>query len=82
MVIFSLFLLTTAPLFANEKSENLDEMKAKLTERLDKRISQLQETKSCVASASTKEEMKKCREKNKMNRQGLHKRQGEKKKEN
>ncbi len=71
----------SVPLWANEKEENVNEMKAKLTERLDKRISQLQETKSCIASATTKEDLKKCREKNKMNRQSLHKKHGQKKKE-
>jgi hypothetical protein len=76
MVMLSFFLVMSVPVFANEKTENLYEVKAKLTERLEKRIAQLQETKSCIASATTKEDLKKCREKNKMNRQGLHKKHG------
>lgn len=56
------FLFLPALGFANQKQENLNEVKSKITSNIDKRISNLNTFKSCINSASTREQMKSCRE--------------------
>lgn len=48
--------------FADQKQENLNEAKAKIASNIDKRISNLNTFKSCVKSASSREQLKSCRE--------------------
>lgn len=63
MKLFTVLVLASLSLssFAQKKEENFDQMKAKMTENLDKRIAGLQSAKSCVSSATTKEQLKGCR---------------------
>lgn len=57
--------------FAEEKQENLSEVKAKIASNIDKRISNLNTFKSCIQSASSKEQMKSCREKHRASSKAL-----------
>ncbi len=55
------------------KKEMFEKAKSMATSNIDKRISALQDTKSCISSASDKEALKKCRQKAKENAQALRK---------
>jgi ABC-type transport system involved in cytochrome bd biosynthesis fused ATPase/permease subunit len=57
--------------FADQKQENLNEAKAKVTSNIDKRIANLNTFKSCVQSASTHDQMKACREKHRSSSKAL-----------
>lgn len=48
--------------YAELNEENFDQMKAQISTNIDQKISTLQTHKSCVQSAKTKEDLKKCRE--------------------
>ncbi len=76
-IIASLVLVISLNAGAEEKKEksqeSIAEIKTRLTQNLDKRISQLQETKACVSAAQDKEALKSCRERSKEQRQALHK---------
>lgn len=65
------FILTVS-LHAEEgnshKGEVLSEVKAHALTMIDKRIASLQESKTCINSAQSREDLKKCREANKNNR--------------
>lgn len=60
-----LITLLTLHAFGDEtkKEESFDEVKSKIVGMLDMRISKIQEEKSCVAAAKSKDDLKKCREK-------------------
>ena len=47
---------------AQKRKERFEKAKQMATSNIDKRISALQGTKSCISSASDKESLKKCRE--------------------
>lgn len=57
--------------FADQKQENLNEAKAKIASNIDKRISNLNTFKSCVQSASSREQLKSCREKHRASSKAL-----------
>lgn len=44
-----------------KKSMSVDEIKAKITKNLDRRIAKLQEQKGCFAKATTKKDIRECR---------------------
>lgn len=61
-----LFLMTSMTTFASDSQENIkgknfEENKAKMLDHMSKRISALNTAKSCISSATNKEEVKKCR---------------------
>ncbi len=55
-------LAANAVLFA-EDGKKFEEHKAKVLQRVETRLSRLNEHKNCIASATKKEELKACREK-------------------
>jgi len=60
-----LFLLLSVGVQAEEKGsgEKFQKAKSMMLEKIEKRISNLQDVKSCVSSASNKEALKECRKK-------------------
>lgn len=46
-----------------KKAELFSKIKSKALENIDKRISQMQENRSCISAAQNKEDMKACRSK-------------------
>ncbi|MEZ4816243.1 MAG: hypothetical protein R3A80_13740 [Bdellovibrionota bacterium] len=52
----------------SHKGEVLSEVKAHALTMIDKRIASLQETKSCINSAQSRDDLKKCREDKKSDR--------------
>lgn len=65
-------LLAWAPFTALAEMD-LDKAKAEMTANLDKRIASLQEAKSCISGATSKEDMKKCHHELKEDRQEMKK---------
>lgn len=63
------------------KKEMFQKAKQMAVANIEKRISALQDTKSCISSASDKEALKKCREKAKDRAQSLRKESKERRKE-
>lgn len=63
ILTFCLFASFQSPLMADEtkKTENFAKAKSDALANLEKRISHLQETKSCVSSASDRKALKACR---------------------
>ena len=57
--------------FADHHEEKFAEMKAKGLANIDKRISSLQQLKSCLSSASEKEAARKCRKENRARMENL-----------
>lgn len=68
MKLLMIFALLSTSVFAEE---DLSKAKEHMTASLDKRIALMQEAKSCVAAATTKEALKACRTQMKEKRQGL-----------
>lgn len=66
-----ILLLLPALSFADQKQENLNEVKAKIASNIDKRISNLNTFKSCIQSASSRDQMKACREKHRASSKAL-----------
>jgi hypothetical protein len=55
-----IFIVTATCSFSAFAQDDISAHKAEMTANMDKRISMLNEAKTCIASASTKEDMKKC----------------------
>lgn len=57
-----------------DRAERVMAKKAKITQKIDKRIAKLQKAKACVQSATTPDELRKCRpqRKNGKNGKGMH----------
>lgn len=70
VLVAVLFLLLSVNSLAEEKGsgEKFQKAKSMMLEKIEKRISNLQDVKSCVSSASNKEALKSCREKMKAHR--------------
>lgn len=59
-LLFVLLLAVSGTSYADGTEKNWEERKTKKLERLGERISMLQEAKSCIEAASTKEAFKAC----------------------
>ncbi len=76
-----------SPTFADDaakearKKEMFQDAKSMATKNIDQRISALQETKSCISSASDKDALKKCREAAKDKAKNFRKENKERRKE-
>lgn len=71
LVVIGLCLISSI-VSADEKTEKLEQVKAKITSNLDERISHLQKMKSCVSSANDRNALKSCRTEMKKHRQERH----------
>lgn len=66
MKIFILAVLLVTSAFAQDKKEEkIEEVKQQILSRIDKRISAIQEHKSCIQGASSREQIKSCRDSHK-----------------
>ncbi len=74
--LFLILTLASFSVFADpkvdkNKEEKIEEVRSKIVENLDKRIKQLQETKTCISSAKNRDDIRKCREKNREERKAM-----------
>lgn len=65
----------------DDKGKTFEEKKANMLQHIDKRISNMNEMKSCVSAAADKDALKACREKMKEYREDMKDKWQEKKKE-
>ena len=77
-VIIIMSLLSSLSFAQAEKSENLDQVKQMISGNIDQHISLLQSFKSCIQSATTREQLQDCR---KSNREAMDKFRDENKSE-
>lgn len=70
MLLMSVFMLSSVSVYA-QKEEKFEEHKQMILAEMDKRISLLQDERSCMASASDHNGMKACREKSKANHEKM-----------
>jgi hypothetical protein len=72
LLLVSLLALSTHVMAdQHEKEMNVEEVKQKMLTHIDKRISAMQEHRSCVSSAKDKEALKACRNKMKSHRDAM-----------
>ncbi len=64
-VLIILSLLTSLSYADADKSENIDQLKQMISGNIDQHISLLQNFKSCIQSASGREQLQACRKSNK-----------------
>ena len=64
-------LLFVSGVFAHDHEENFDQFKSMVSANIDQKISALQTLKSCVSSASKKEDVKACRDSHRTTLQNL-----------
>jgi hypothetical protein len=64
-VLILLSLLTSLSYADADKSENLDQLKSMISGNIDQHISLLQNFKSCIQSATGREQLQDCRKSNK-----------------
>jgi len=57
---------------ADEKEENITQVKASISANIDQKISQLQTHKSCVQAANDREQLKNCKKSNREAMKKLH----------
>gem|GEM_PF-2465739 len=65
-IITIVSIISSSILMAEPQNQNIERMKSRAIENLDKEIRILNDAKNCVSSATNKEEFQACREKTKI----------------
>jgi cell shape-determining protein MreC len=76
LIIFSVVVLFSGVSFADsdgEKGKSIEQVKANILEKMDKKISTLNRFKSCVSSASSHDAIKTCRQQKKESMKAIKK---------